>query len=227
MPPSRSSRLPTNIHVDRVTRSIARQKTQTAPQVETRQREHKLLPYNSALFLARIRPPAGFAWVKGPLVEDCSFFCDTVLTRLTTEAYIPRRRGRRRPRRIRVCLGFQAAGFEASSLRRIPQLRGRKALKPGAQTTVYPVVLFDKCIGRKRNAGGGVLARFAILGWGAYTRLRRYCVYQVTRSLSRKANANVCLGLVNRHVDVVISRDKFSVQPESLILAQNERWRQA
>ena len=38
----------------------------------------------------------------------------------------------------------------------------------------------------------------------------------------------LCLGLVKYdEVNVVISRDKFSVQPESLILAQNERWRQA
>ena len=48
----------------------------------------------------------------------------------------------------------------------------------------------------------------------------------VERPVARPVT-DVCLGLVNDNVDVSISRDKFSVKPESLILAQNERWRQA
>jgi hypothetical protein len=128
---------------------------------------------------------------------------------------------------VKFASALNNAGCEAKSLRRKSRLRGRKA-KTGRPNDGLPVGFFDKCIGRKRNAGGGVLAGPPIFGWVGHTRLRRYCVYQVTRSFrAARREADVCLGLVNDNVDVVISRDKFSVKPESLILAQNERWRQA
>ena len=90
-----------------------------------------------------------------------------MLTHLRSAAYI---------RRYEVGTAAGGAGF-ASALNLQDMRRNRfgeglgcAAQRPKnlAPNDGLPVVLFDKCIGRKRNAGGGVLAGPFIFGCGPF-----------------------------------------------------------
>ena len=120
----------------------------------------------------------------------------------------------------------------------------------------FDPLLFDNCIGRKRDVGGGVLAGLWRLGLVFGVSLgARFCAGVRERQLTvtfqgfiaplrglrwnavRRAGAGLslrrmCLELVKdrtgpRGSVEVTSREQDLIQLESLILAQNERWRQA
>jgi hypothetical protein len=84
--------------------------------------------------------------------------------------------------------------------------------------TIY--LLFDNRIGRKRNVDGGVLADRPLKG-----RSKRHSDGHVKEFIAPLASAGG--GCARNSSRVVTSREKVLIQLESLILAQNERWRQA
>jgi len=67
-----------------------------------------------------------------------------------------------------------------------------------------PIVFFDKCIGRKRNVDGGVLADLSSSGGRPKRDFGGTTFFQVTVFNGRKAVVNVCLGLVKSTMNVVI-----------------------
>jgi hypothetical protein len=116
-------------------------------------------------------------------------------------------------------------------------------------------LLFDNCIGRKRDVGGGVLAGLRslsrILGRELKEPIWRFeseettdgHVSKIHRASRERAPDRREAGRPHISVEAdvfgtrqeynvredieVTSRDQISVELESLILAQNERWRQA
>jgi hypothetical protein len=68
----------------------------------------------------------------------------------------------------------------------------------------FPIVFFDKCIGRKRNVDGGVLAGLSSSDGRPKRDFGGTTFFQVTVFSGRKAVVNVCLGLVKSTMNVVI-----------------------
>ncbi len=129
--------------------------------------------------------------------------------------------------------------------------RRRRDGETGVRSYCYPL-LFDNYIGRKRDVDGGFLAGFRWRlvsrerGWSAAgseeiltvtfrNSSRRGAGGSERREMGRLAEASwrMCLELVENTVCSGDGADRSDqsgsdlIQLESLILAQNERWRQA
>ena len=172
------------------------------------------------------------------------------------------RRGRKKRRSflLRVSEALSNSGSDLSSAGGSPRSRCSRPIgqETGVSRAVLILLLFDNCIGRKRDVGGVVLAgAFFLLGFevwrelalrvwremlreettdGHVSRIHRVW-WLARRNVVRRAGGfeiirRMCLELVKntagpRGSAEVTSQRSDLIQLESLILAQNERWRQA